>query len=89
MGGALDDRGRDDQRIGSVAPHSLERRVASSEVLAVWSSGLLSVMRFRASVVHSGGSDELLGAGDPWTSELTPKTVYAHSASSRAGRTTS
>ena len=35
MGEALDDGGRDDRRIGSVAPRSLERRVAGTEVLAV------------------------------------------------------
>ncbi len=35
MGEALDDGGRDDRRIGSVAPHSLERRVAGTDVLAV------------------------------------------------------
>ena len=34
IGEALDDGGRDDQRIGSVAPRSLERRVAGTEVLA-------------------------------------------------------
>src|SRR3990172_12953248 len=35
VGEALDDGGRDDRRIGSVAPHALERRVAGTEVLAV------------------------------------------------------
>jgi DNA-binding transcriptional ArsR family regulator len=34
MGEALDDGGRDDRRIGSVTPPSLERRVAGTEVLA-------------------------------------------------------
>src|SRR5262245_18092240 len=32
MGEALDDGGRDDRRIGSVTPHSLERCVAGSEI---------------------------------------------------------
>src|SRR5262249_18703289 len=35
MGEAPADGGRDDRRIGSVAPHSPERRVAGSEVLAL------------------------------------------------------
>ena len=35
MGEALDDGGGDDRRIGLIAPHSLERRVAGSEVLAL------------------------------------------------------
>jgi hypothetical protein len=35
MGEALDNGGRDYRRIGSVAPRSLERRVAGTEVLAV------------------------------------------------------
>jgi hypothetical protein len=34
MGEALDDGGGDDRRIGSVAPRSLERRIAGTEVLA-------------------------------------------------------
>jgi hypothetical protein len=34
MGEAFDEGGRDDRRVGSVAPHLLERRVAGCEVLA-------------------------------------------------------
>jgi hypothetical protein len=35
MGAALDDDGRDDRRIESIAPRSLERRIAGTEVLAL------------------------------------------------------